>query len=260
MDVQLFLTGLVPDTSVALQLGRFLITFVIGVLFTRLLLMPLTRRAARKRSADKKSQHSLQNLVGVATLFLVFIISLQAASFGGLTTVIGAMAAAATVAFGFGMRDQVSNVVAGIFIHLDNPFVKNDYIKVNDTEGVVREIRLHATTINGEKGEKTILPNGMLTQNPVRNFTKGSQTKTSLELEVKPEKFEDASEKVTEIAEANKRVLEKPSPSTGLERYEGRKAVLEAEYWVRDSENVSEVRDEILKEFNKSATEFFPEE
>ena len=67
-----------------------------------------------------------------------------------------------TVAVGFGMRDQVGNLVSGIFIHFDNPFIKGDYIKVEETEGVVQEIHLRETIINGAGSEKTMIPNSKL--------------------------------------------------------------------------------------------------
>ncbi|MFB6115068.1 MAG: hypothetical protein ABEK04_02160, partial [Candidatus Nanohalobium sp.] len=110
------------------QLARFFLALIGGVAVTKLVLMPLTRRLMKKKG-DKKALHSIENLVGVVGLFLTFTIALQVGNFGSLATIIGAIAAALTVAVGFGMRDQVSSVVGGIFIHLDNPFVKGDYIK-----------------------------------------------------------------------------------------------------------------------------------
>ncbi len=255
MAIEIFLEGLLPDTAVYLQLARFFATFFIGVLFIKLVLIPMTSRAAKKRNADKKSRHSIQNFVGVISLFLVFIVSLQAANFGGLTTVIGAIAAAVTVAVGFGMRDQVSNVVAGIFIHLDNPFVKNDYIRVNDIEGVVMDIKLHATVLNGNIDEKTVVPNNVLTQNPVKNFTRGDRTKTVIQVKVAPPKVEETSEILRDIAQKNDRVRKNPSPNVDMKGYEDDKAVVQAEYWIKDSENVSEVRDQIMKTFNERAAD-----
>ncbi|MFB6182515.1 MAG: mechanosensitive ion channel domain-containing protein [Candidatus Nanohaloarchaea archaeon] len=125
--------------------------------------MPTTRKILQIRGKQKKSIHSVENIVGVIGLFITFTVGLQAAKFGNLATILGAIAAALTVAVGFGMRDQISSLVAGILIQLDNPFVKGDYIKVNDQEGKVKEINLRTTIINGKNNEKLVLPNNVLT-------------------------------------------------------------------------------------------------
>ena len=97
-------TGILTGTSTWVQLARFLVTLLVGVAVTRILLMPASRRLVSKKG-DRKVTHSIENLVGVTGLFLTFTVALQAGSFGGLATIIGAIAAALTVAVGFGMRD-----------------------------------------------------------------------------------------------------------------------------------------------------------
>jgi small-conductance mechanosensitive channel len=118
----LFLESLSVNSQVIIQLARFLITLGIGILATRLVLMPFTHRIL-VRNRDEKTLHSMVNFVGIIGLFLSLTLALQAGSFGNLTTIIGAIAAALTVAIGFGMREQVGNMVSGLFIYFDNPFI-----------------------------------------------------------------------------------------------------------------------------------------
>lgn len=247
-------TPLLQNTSTYLQLARFFLTLIVGVALTRLILMPATRRLIGRRG-DRKATHSIENLVGVLGLFLAFTVALQAGNFGNLATIIGAIAAALTVAVGFGMRDQVASVVGGIFIHLDNPFIKGDYIKTGDYEGVVKEIKLRATILNGSTSEKLVVPNSTLVTSPVKNFTKGSKTKTSLEVNLDSLNQEKHSELLKEAANKQDEVLTNPEPRVMLKGLEDGKLNAELQYWLRDSGDVKNVRSRVLKNYVERAIE-----
>lgn len=247
--------NLIPNTEIYLQLLRFFVSLGIGLFVTRTVLMPLSRKLAQKKGGDKKMVHSTENIAAITGIFMTFTVALQAASFGNLVTVLGAVAAAATVAIGFGMRDQVSSVVAGIFIYTDNPFVKGDYIKVNETEGVVKDISLRATILNGGESEKQIVPNSILTQNTVKNFTKGRKTKVSIKTDVDVDKTEEVSRILLEKIENTSETLNKPAPKTIFKHFSDGKMELDTVFWIKDSKDVKDVRSEVLKEFNTEIRE-----
>ncbi|MFB6291812.1 MAG: mechanosensitive ion channel family protein [Candidatus Nanohaloarchaea archaeon] len=244
-----------PNADIYLKLARFFLIAVVGVVATRVAVMPLVGRAAAKRSGSKKSVHSLQNIAGVLGLIVTFIVALQAAEFGGLVTVLGAITAALTVAVGFGMRDQVANVMGGIFILTDNPFLRGDYLKVNDVEGVVKDIRLRYTVLNGGSSERLVVPNSVLTLNPVRNFSKGSRTKTAVEFSVPPGSVEKFEELALEAVEAEEEVLEKPSPGVTAKGIEEGETRLELLYWLKDSADVRQVRSAVIRDISEKADE-----
>lgn len=237
------------------QLARFIIVIVLGTLVTRTALMPFTRRAMARKGSDVKAKHSMENLVGLIGLFITFVVALQAGDFGNLVTVLGTLAAALTVAIGFGMRDQVSSVVAGIFIHTDNPFVKGDYIEFDEFEGVVKEIKLRTTVLNGNNDEKQIVPNNLLTTNVVKNRTKGRGTRSVLEVQVDSKHMEKASEILMKATEDQDEILSSPSPKIGYKSVEDGKIVVRMNYWLRDSERVKDVRSQVLKTFVSSSAE-----
>lgn len=236
-----------PDARIYIQLIRFLAVLAAGVLTTKLILMPVTRKAVARKGGDKVSMHSFENIVGLGGLFLSFILALQGAELGNLVTVLGAITAALTVAIGFGMRDQIGNVVAGFFILTDNPFVKGDYISTGDHEGVVEDIKLRQTTINGSASEKVMLPNSVLTTQPLKNFTKGRHTKVSKEFKVKVKEAEKFDKLCLEEASSHEKVLEKPAPNTTVESFEDGKVDIKLNYWLRDSEDVKSIRSEITE-------------
>jgi len=241
--------------QVYFQLARFVAAIAIGTILTRTVLMPLTRRAMARKGSDIKAKHSMENIVALIGLFITFIAALQAGSFGNLVTVLGTIAAALTVAVGFGMRDQVSSIVAGIFIHTDNPFVKGDYIKMNDYEGVVKDIKLRATTLNGKDEEKQIVPNNLLTTNVVKNQTKGKRTRAGLDLQISSENLEKVSDLLIESATEQEEVLSNPEPEIKYSGIEGGKIDTKLRYWLNSSDKVKSVRSKILKSFAQKMAE-----
>lgn len=244
--------NLVGSQEVMLKLGRFILTLVIGGFLTRAVLMPATARLLKKRK-DEKTLHSIVNIVGIIGFFLTLTVALQAGSFGNLATIIGAIAAALTVAVGFGMREQVGNVVSGIFIYFDNPFILGDYIKNGEVEGVVKEINLRDTIINGSESEKTVIPNSQLMNSPTKNFTKGRKTKTSISVELKPEKLEEVRETLLEAARSHEKALEKPEPEVSMKS--GEKFSAELHYWINNPGESKAIRSNVVEEYLRKAQE-----
>lgn len=76
-----------------------------------------------------------------------------------------------SVALGFGMQTTVANLMGGINLALDRPFVLGDRIQVGDTWGDVQEIGLRSTRILTTKHEVVIIPNKVLDEREIWNYT-----------------------------------------------------------------------------------------
>ncbi|MFB6145944.1 MAG: hypothetical protein ABEJ99_05585 [Candidatus Nanohaloarchaea archaeon] len=50
------------------QLARFLVTMILGVLATRMILMPVTERIMNRRKGSKKARHSFENIIALLGL------------------------------------------------------------------------------------------------------------------------------------------------------------------------------------------------
>lgn len=243
-----------PGAQVYFQLARFLLVLFLGISITRLALMPLTEKLMKRRKADIVSTHSFSNLTGVTGVFMSFIVALQAAQFGNLVTVLGAITAALTVAVGFGMRDQISNLVAGFLLYFDSPFIKGDYIEVGEKAGVVKEIKLRHTTIKNGSSEKTVVPNSMLTTNPVENYSKGRNSTVSMEFKVDNSKASQLEEIIAEAIKEDKEIQGTPEPSISYRGLEEGKTTLQAEFKT-NSNDVGEIRKSINRRVNEKAAE-----
>lgn len=246
---------LIPDQEIYVQLGRFLFVMALGILITRFAALPIVSKILERKNSSKDAKHQIKNLTTIILIFITLATALQAGEFGNLVTIIGTIAAALTVAIGFGMREEVGNLVAGIFIYVNNPFVKGDYIQVGEDEGEVREISLRSTTLSGHASEKIKLPNNKVSSNPVKNFTSGIKTKSSVEFKLKPGISKQAAEMVENVAAEDEDVLESPEPNVLFRKYDESKIIFELRYWVRDSTDSKAIKSKILQKFNDKATE-----
>lgn len=237
--------NLLTGNEIYFQLARFFIVLIVGLFLTKTVLVPIIGKLSSKK-ADEKATQSLENLSWIIGAFISFTVALQAAEFGNLVTVLGTLAAAVTVAVGFGMREQVSSLVAGVFIHTDNPFLKGDYIKVNDVEGVVGDIRMRTTILNGGENEKQVVPNHILTQNVVRNFTKGRKTKCKIQLTEKLGVIDQVKQAIDESVREIDGKLDKPEPKVIIDELEEDKAKIIVSFWIKSSDDVKMMRQKFL--------------
>ncbi len=114
------------------------------------------------------------NLVADAVLFVsIFFIFAQTHRINllGLVTGLGI----GGLAIAFAAQETLQQLLGGIVLYIDRPFVVDDYIGLPDgTFGRVESIGLRSTKIrNSGKGTLTIVPNSSLTKLSIENFTGG---------------------------------------------------------------------------------------
>ena len=91
--------------------------------------------------------------------------------FGFETTSFAALLAAAGVAIGAAWSGLLSNFAAGAFLMVLRPFKVGDYIAGGGVEGTVREIGPFATTILAPDNVVTLVGNGKLMAETLKNYS-----------------------------------------------------------------------------------------
>lgn len=72
---------------------------------------------------------------------------------------------------GFAARDTLSNIISGLFIFWDRPFVLNDIIEVKGLYGRVENITLRSTRIVTNEGKMLAVPNTTIINEVVASYT-----------------------------------------------------------------------------------------
>ena len=114
-------------------------------------------RVGERRDLDVTLRLFLGNVVRLVVLAIFVVIALG--NFGitvtPLVAAIGALAFGATLA----VQGPISNYGAGLAIILGRPFTVGNTITLNDVSGLVEEVKLAATVLSTEDGEKITIPN-----------------------------------------------------------------------------------------------------
>src|ERR1700674_3829964 len=130
----------------------FIVLYIVGRLTRALVLW-----AMRRGKADRQVRTLVRNLITVTTYVVAAIAALV--EFGVNIAVILTAAGVGTVAIGLAFQDLLRNVLAGIWLLLEQPFRLGDTIAVLDQAGAVQNITLRTTTLRTGIGELAIIPN-----------------------------------------------------------------------------------------------------
>lgn len=72
---------------------------------------------------------------------------------------------------GFAAKDALSNVIAGLFIFWDRPFVLGDFVEIDGSYGRVDEITMRSTRVVTTDGKMLAIPNTTVVNSTVASYT-----------------------------------------------------------------------------------------
>ena len=135
-----------------------------------------------KAKVDEGIITFIRSLFSVFYFTLVFyiIIGFFGININSITAFIGA----AGLIFGLAFKETLANFCGGVIILTFKPFKVGDVIEFNNYIGEVKSIELFYTKIKNPQQELVIIPNGMITNNEVRNITKEEVRRLDLRISV----------------------------------------------------------------------------
>jgi small-conductance mechanosensitive channel len=142
------------------------------------LLPPVVRRAVA-RTKDKDSEEAMEKRTntllsifkGIVRVFIVIVVIMMILPELGVDIVpLVAGLGIAGFALGFGAQYLIRDLIAGIFIVLENQYRVGDVVRVADIGGLVEEITLRKTVLRDLDGIVHHVPNGEI--KTASNFTR----------------------------------------------------------------------------------------
>lgn len=153
------LEGLVP---------ALLVAFGFWVLY-RVIRGVLGGALQRSRRVDAGVQQLIMRAVRLAVVSFAAVTVLG--TLGINVTALVAGLGIAGIALGFAAQDTIQNLIAGVTILLDRPFIVGDNIELEDTFGTVQEITLRSTRIRTLDNQMAILPNSKVISEKIINHS-----------------------------------------------------------------------------------------
>lgn len=143
-----------------------------GEIVPRVIVRTLTRRPDETEDEVKKRSDTLSRvLVGTIQVFIFFIAIFMILSELQIDIApILAGAGVVGIAIGFGAQSLVKDLVAGLFIIIENHYRVGDVVKIADVAGIVESINLRRTVLRDLDGIVHVVPNGEI--RVASNFTK----------------------------------------------------------------------------------------
>jgi len=203
---------------------------VVGYYGSRFLVYLLGRRL-RKTEVDADVIHVIKRVIFV--VFLV-VIALTALSLLGIPLTAFAFATGAiAIGVGFGAQNIINNFISGWILMAERPIRINDFIEIDDTQGVVEAVGTRSTRIRRTDGVHLLVPNSQLLENTVVNWTLiDREIRTTVRVGVaygSPVKL--VSELIMQAVREHALIKKKPAPSVVFEDFGDNALLFDTYFW-----------------------------
>jgi len=149
---------------------------IIGILAIRLVMRIVTKVISRSK-LNIRMQSMLCGLIRflVSLIVVVILCSYLGINMSSVVALLSVFSLGLTLA----AEDILANLASGLVILSSHLFDVGDYIKVGDTEGTVKEIKLNHVRLLTLDGVLVMLPNRTLSSSEVQNFTHNGKRRIS---------------------------------------------------------------------------------
>jgi small conductance mechanosensitive channel len=208
-------------------LGALLI-LVAGIFVSRWV-SKLFVKTLERREIDVTLRLFLGNLARLLVLGLFIVVALG--NFG--ITLTPLVAAIGALAFGLTLAVQgpVSNYGAGLAIILGRPFTVGNTIQLNDVSGIVEEIKLAATVLSTEDGERITIPNKFILGEILTNSFSNKVVEGVIGIDYADDP-ENAIAIIRRALEEVEGVTQDPLPQIGIQGFGESSIDIGMRYWV----------------------------
>ncbi|HEY6527070.1 MAG TPA: mechanosensitive ion channel domain-containing protein [Cellvibrionaceae bacterium] len=105
------------------------------------------------------------------------VLTLSALSWANIPlSVFAFMGGALAIGFGFGVQNLLKNLMSGVMLLLERPLRIGDLIELDSVQGTVINIGIRSVTIRGGNGVETLVPNSLLIEQKLTNWTYSNNT------------------------------------------------------------------------------------
>lgn len=152
-----------------------LLVFGLLILIIAWVLARTAASAARNSLKARQFNPLLRDVLARGLWMLIFLLGLYVVfQVAGLTTValtIMGGTGLLGIVLGIAFRDITENLLASIFLSVQNPFQNGDLIEIEGVTGMVRQLTIRATVLMTLDGNHVQIPNSTVYKSKIINFT-----------------------------------------------------------------------------------------
>lgn len=242
-------------------MAAFLI-YLVGAWFIRKI-KGILKRIFERKGTDSAVSSFVQSITSIALTVMLVITTVGI--LGIDTTSLAALLAGGGMAIGLALNGTVQNFAGGIMLLIFKPFKAGDFIEAQGYSGTVSELSITSTKLVTTDNRVIIIPNGILSNNIINNFSDQKFRRVDLTVDVE---YGSSSDEVKQLLgsmiENDSRILNTPAaPFIALSALKESSVQFTLRLWVNSSDywNVYyELTERIYKELPENGIQFpFPQ-
>lgn len=150
----------------------------------------------------------------------------------------------AGLTLGFAARDALSNLISGVLIYWDRPFVIGDLVEVGSAYGRVARITLRSTRVVTPDGRMLAVPNTEIINTTVASYTNFPHLRIDIPVTVAVDSDLDrVREILVGLVEQDVRYMKSPTPVAVVKVLNDYNVCVELRAWLADERTHIEARD-----------------
>lgn len=190
--------------------------------------------ASMGRSRLNKNLKLLGGRIVYLTVVVVGIIVILAIWGTGIVLPV-ALLGALSVALSLALQDVLKNLVAGIYLLIEHPFVIGDRITVATYTGSIKDIQIRYTSLVTDDDELVLIPNSILFSSAVVNLSEADRKRAALTVTVPARVGADldrTEEQIREALRSVRTILLDPEPRVLLSKASNGTMDILVTFWI----------------------------
>ena len=227
---------------------RVIVTLGIGIPVV-ILVKKLIQRILHNKLSPQSEQLVVRFVYYLAVLILVVNVLNE---FGfKLSALLGA-AGVLGIAVGFASQTSVSNIISGIFLISEKPFVVGDLIEVDGFSGVVQSVDLLSLKMKTTDNRYVRVPNETMIKTQVVNLTRFPTRRANIGLKIAFKEDLNKFRKIlADVAESEPLALKDPKPLIIADKFDDSGIAMLFGVWGK-TENFAELKTSLMARIQES--------
>ena len=239
-----------------LKFAQFTPKLIVGLIVFTFFLMAsnflskITVKLFNKLFPKSRKVETVASLAGFFRFMIILFGTFVTLEIMGLSSIfmklLGSLGVAGIIA-GVALKDLVSSMFSGILVGIDKSFKVGDVVQISNITGTVEEIGFLTTKIIADDGKKVYLPNQLIFNSPFINFSASGNRKVFIDIEIpNTQNLEKAKEVILDEVKKFDFVDNLNSAQVVLLKQNLGIFTVEAQFWMKQGENITLVRSEAL--------------
>lgn len=200
-----------------------------------------------RSETDATTSSFLQTVLKYGILLIGIVAALDSAGID--TSAALASLGIVGLTIGFAARDALSNLISGILIFVDRPFVVGDLVEIEDHYGKVSEITLRSTRIITSDGKMLAVPNTEVINKTVASYTNFPHLRLDIPVTIGvDEDIEQARRILLNLVQDNPDYLGDPPARVVTQALNDYNVQIELQAWIRDERRHVDMRSDLREQ------------